>query len=136
MTTINQLQAELAALKSRGIDIKDLHALSILNELSEFSDGEYTLEEEVGMAYGGDSGKCIEIVAQIRERLHTVREMLEGGEAKSAYYAEGYDAARNHEPNINRYLESSRLGQEWQAGYDQAMEDMYHETMSDLDSDI
>lgn len=136
MTTINQLQAELAALKSRDIDIKDLYVLSILNELSEFSDGEYTLEEEVDMAYDGDSGECIEIVASIRERLHTVREMLEGGEAKSAYYAEGYDAARNHEPNINRYLESSRLGQEWQAGYDQAMEDMYHETMSDLDSDI
>ena len=55
---------------------------------------------------------------------------------KSVYYAEGYDAAHNHEPNVNRYLDSSRLGQEWQQGYDQAMEDMFHEDMADLDSDI
>lgn len=55
---------------------------------------------------------------------------------KSVYYTEGYDAARNHEPNVNRYLDASHLGQEWQAGYDQAMEDMFHEDMADLDSDI
>ena len=55
---------------------------------------------------------------------------------KSVYYAEGYDAARNHEPNVNRYLDSSRLGQEWQQGYDQAMGDMFYEDMADLDSDI
>lgn len=55
---------------------------------------------------------------------------------KSVYYAEGYDAARNHEPNVNRYLDSSRLGQEWQQGYDQAMGDMFHEDVADLDSDI
>lgn len=51
--------------------------------------------------------------------------------AKSVYYGEGYDAARNHKPNVNRYLDSSRLGQEWQQGYDQAMGDM-----ADLDSDM
>ena len=54
--------------------------------------------------------------------------------AKSVY-AEGYDAARNHKPNVN-YLDSSPLGQEWQAGYDKAMEDAHHENIADLDSDI
>ena len=47
--------------------------------------------------------------------------------SKSVYWQEGYDAAINLQPNNNKYLESSRLGQEWQEGYDQAMEDMWHE---------
>jgi hypothetical protein len=51
--------------------------------------------------------------------------------AKSVYYVEGYSAARNYEPNVNRYLDSSQLGQEWQQGYDQAMEDMLIEQGAD-----
>jgi hypothetical protein len=52
------------------------------------------------------------------------------------FWYEGYQAARNLEPNNCPYLDASPIGQEWQAGYDKAVEDIHHENIADLDSDI
>lgn len=145
MNAINiaQLQAEVAALEARGINIYQLYLLSTVQELNVNLVGEdafcESLEEEINLNANLDGSGCYDLVNGLRDDLHEMRVAFEAHQStqpKSVYYAEGYGAARNHGPNVNRYLDSSRLGQEWQQGYDHAMEDMFHEDMADLDSDI